>query len=361
MGLELIKPNTSIDFMGMRKVMALLSALILLVALGTILARGGLNYGIDFAGGINIQVQFDRDVDVGHLNSVLEEAGLPDSRAQQFGSADLNQYMLQIPEGVLEPEEMRSTVQEVLAGSLEAEHNIQRLEMVGPRIGDELREKALQALFFAVLLISIYISGRFEQKWGTAGIMAVGLLLGVYLLQTLGVPMIYLVVSLFLLTLGISWYLRLNYALGAVLALAHDVAITVGIFSMLGKEFEVSTVAALLTIMGYSLNDSIVVFDRIRENIRAKSELSMYDLVNTSINQTLSRTLITSGTTLLVVLSLVFLGGGVIHDFAIALLIGVIAGTYSSIYIAGSVVLTLGPTPEEGEAEEEEEYRVEAP
>jgi len=354
MGLQIIKSHTAIDFMSRRKIAAIISGIVILLGLAGIIYQGGLKFGIDFAGGINVQVKFDRDIDVGELNNVLEGAGLPDLRAQRFGQSGKHQYLLRIPSGTHAPEEVRSTIQKQLDRGLEAEHSIQRLEMVGPKVGEDLKNKAMQALFYAVLLISIYISGRFEQKWGMAGVMAGGLLAALYLLQLIGLPMGYLALAALLITVGMCWYLRLNYALGAVAALVHDIVITVCILTLLGKDFELSTVAALLTIMGYSLNDTIVNFDRVRENLRAKSPPALVEVINRSINQMLSRTLITSGTTLLVVISLVILGGGVIHDFALALLIGVIVGTYSSIYIAGSLLLGIGPTPESEESGEAE-------
>ncbi|MEF8822628.1 MAG: protein translocase subunit SecF [Desulfohalobiaceae bacterium] len=354
MGLQIIKSHTAIDFMSRRKIAAIISGIVILLGLAGIIYQGGLKFGIDFAGGINVQVKFDRDIDVGELNGVLEGAGLPELRAQRFGQSGKHQYLLRIPSGTYSPEDVRNTIQEQLDQGLEADYSIQRLEMVGPKVGEDLKNKAIQALFYAVLLISIYISGRFEQKWGVAGVMAGGLLAALYLLQLIGLPVSFLALAALLITVGMCWYLRLNYALGAVVALVHDIVITVCILTLMGKDFELSTVAALLTIMGYSLNDTIVNFDRVRENLRVKSPPPFGEVINRSINQMLSRTLITSGTTLLVVLSLVILGGGVIHDFALALLIGVIVGTYSSIYIAGSLLLGIGPTPESEESGESE-------
>ena len=348
MGLQLIKPNTRVNFMGKRKAAFVLSALVILIGVGSILLKGGLRYGIDFAGGINIQVHFEKDINVGELKSALQQTGLPDLRVQPFGLDKYNEYLLRIPVQEVSPEKVRNRVQQALQDTGEP-FSVQRLEMVGPKVGEDLQKKALKALFFAVLLISIYISGRFEQKWGIAAVMAAGLVTGLYVLQLLAVPLTFLIIAVLLITLGLCWYLQLNYALGAVVALIHDVLITMGIFSLLNKDFDLTTVAALLTIIGYSLNDTIVVFDRIRENFRAKRVPPLFDLINTSINQTLSRTLLTSGTTLMVVLSLFFLGGGVIHDFALALLVGVIVGTYSSIFVASSLLLGIGPTPEKEE------------
>ena len=351
MGLQLIRPDTRINFMGKRMLAFYLSAIVILCGIGSIIYQGGLQYGIDFSGGINIQVRFAEDIEVGKLKDAVQGGGFPDIRAQRFGMEGKNQYLLRLPVQEVEPETVRSQVKQALEQNLALGFEIQRLEMVGPKVGEDLKNKALQALFYAVLLISIYISGRFEQKWGTAAIMAGGLAGGLYLLQLLGLPLVYLIVAALLITLGLCWYLKLNYALGAVVALVHDVAITVGVFSILGKDFDLTTVAALLTIIGYSLNDTIVVFDRVRENLKTKKRVPLFDTINASINQTLSRTFLTSGTTLLVVLSLVILGGGVIHDFAVALLIGVVVGTYSSIYIASSLLLGIGPTPEEEEEE----------
>ncbi len=345
MGLQLVKPDTKIDFMSKRSIAVLISALIIILGLGSILLRGGLKFGIDFAGGINIQVQFDKAININKLKSQLKASGLPEMRVQRFGLEKHNEYLLRISEVDIPPEKLRNQVQQVLNKSIDVPGNIQRLEMVGPKVGEDLKNKALQALFYAVLLISIYISGRFEQKWITAGIMAAGLIAGLYVLELVGVPLSYLILAALLITLGLCWYLNLNYALGAVLALIHDVSITVGVFSLLGKDFNLTTVAALLTIIGYSLNDTIVVFDRIRENLQTKISKTLKTTINTSINQTLSRTILTSGTSLLVVLSLFIFGGGVIHDFALALLIGILVGTYSSIFIASSFLLGVGPSP----------------
>ena len=352
MGLQIIKPDTNIDFMSKRVWAMFASLLVLALGLGAIVFQGGLNYGIDFAGGINIQVKLDRDIQAAEVQKALRSQNMPEIRVQQLGLDQANEYLLRISSEDAKPEEMRTRVDKALSQGMEGEFSIQRLEMVGPKVGADLKNKALQALFYAVLFISIYISGRFEHKWMTAGIMAAGLLTGLYVLGLLAVPLAYLILAALLITLGLTWYLRLNYALGAVVALIHDVLITVGIFSLLGKEFDLTIVAALLTIIGYSLNDTIVIYDRIRENLRAKKALPLMQTINQSVNQTLSRTLLTSGTTILVVLCLIVLGGGVIHDFALALLIGILVGTYSSIFVASSLLLGIGPTPE---AEPEEE------
>jgi preprotein translocase subunit SecF len=211
--------------------------------------------------------------------------------------------------------------------------------MVGPKIGKDLREKALFAIFYALLFMVIYISGRFEYKWTASIIMAVSLAVGVYIISSLGMSIIWLIAVALLIAIGLCWFLRLEYALGAIVALFHDVVITLGAFSITNREITLSIVAALLTIVGYSLNDTIVVFDRIRENHKRFKNHNFESLINQSINETLSRTILTSITTLIVVVSLFILGGGVIHDFAFALLVGILVGTYSSVYVASPILL----------------------
>jgi preprotein translocase subunit SecF len=338
--------------MGKRKIALGLSGLIILVGLLSILVRGGLELGIDFAGGINVQLRFKEDIKVSRMQSALDGLDLPQIRVQQLGLEGAHEYLLRVSSTDIQAQELRSRIEQGLQENLGTGFTFQRLEMVGPKVGSDLQNKALQALFYAALLICIYISGRFEQKWFASGLMAAGLLGGVYVLQLLNVPIAYLTLAALLITLGLCWYLRLNFALGALVALIHDVLITVGLFSLLSKEFDLSIVAALLTIIGYSLNDTIVVFDRIRENLQSKLQLPFKILVNKSVNQTLSRTLLTSGTSLMVILALLILGGGVIHNFALALFIGILVGTYSSVFVAGSLLLGLGPTPEEEEQEE---------
>ncbi|MFP4168521.1 MAG: protein translocase subunit SecF [Desulfonatronovibrionaceae bacterium] len=347
MGLRIIKPDTDINFIGARKVAFALSALLITIGVISLVAKGGPRYGIDFSGGIIIQVKFDEQVNTRGLKDSLEDLELPGFSVQDFGSGQDNEYLLRTSEDKRSPEELRDEVSSQLKSSFpDNDFLIQRLEMVGPKVGSDLRSNALEALFYAVLLIAIYISGRFEKRWMTAAVMAGGLAVGVYLLKLFYLPMGFLIIAATLITLGLCWYLRLNYALGAVVALIHDVLITLGLFSLLNKEFDLSIVAAFLTIIGYSLNDTIIVFDRIRENIRGKLSTSLKENINKSINQTLSRTIMTSGTTLVVILSLFLFGGGVIHNFAFALLVGVLVGTYSSVYVASPVLLGFRPVEE---------------
>ena len=211
--------------------------------------------------------------------------------------------------------------------------------MVGPQVGKDLREKALLAMFFALLFITIYISGRFELKWMLSGVMAGALMLAVYVLTIFNVSIPFLMTAAVFVTLILFWFLELKYAMGAIVALIHDVTITVGIFSIFDKEFTLPIIAALLTIIGYSLNDTIIVFDRIRENLRKHHKQRLDVIINRSINETLGRTILTSLTTLIVLITLFVLGGGIIHDFAFAMIIGVLVGTYSSIFVASPILL----------------------
>jgi preprotein translocase subunit SecF len=206
-------------------------------------------------------------------------------------------------------------------------------------VGKDLREKALLAMFYVLLFIAIYISGRFEFKWALSGVMAGALMVAVYFLSLFHVGIPFLIVIALIVTIFLFWLLNLKYAMGAIVALIHDVTITVGVFSIFGKEFTLPIIAALLTIIGYSLNDTIIVFDRIRENLRKNYKSPLEVNINRSINETLSRTILTSGTTLIVVVALFVLGGGIIHDFAFALIVGVIVGTYSSIYVASPILI----------------------
>ncbi len=230
----------------------------------------------------------------------------------------------------------------------EANVEVRRVEMVGPKVGKDLREKALFAIFYALLFMVIYISGRFEYKWTMSIIMAASLAFGVYIISAIGMSIIWLIAAALLITIGLCWFLRLEYALGALVALFHDVIITMGAFALTNREITLPVVAALLTIVGYSLNDTIVVFDRIRENYRRQRNRDFAEVINHSINETLSRTLLTSATTLLVVGFLFILGGGVIHDFAFALLVGILVGTYSSVYVASPVLLIWSGQVSEG-------------
>ncbi|MCZ6540210.1 MAG: protein translocase subunit SecF, partial [Nitrospinae bacterium] len=264
--MELIKPQTHIDFMGKFKPALMFSVLLILAGLVSIFMHGGLKFGIDFAGGTLVQLKFENPPAIESIRSGLKEIGLADSTIQEFGSPDTILIRVERSEGKLE--EMGSRIKE----SLEQTRGftgitIERVEMVGPKVGKDLRQKALLSIVYAIIAIVIYISWRFEFQ----------------------------------------------YAIAAIIALIHDVLITIGAFSVLDKEFTLVLVAAFLTIIGYSLIDTIVIFDRIRDKTRRRSKEPLSDINNTSINQTLSRTLLTSGSTLLVVAALFFLGGEIIH------------------------------------------------
>jgi preprotein translocase subunit SecF len=339
MSFEFIRHDTKIDFVGLRKYAYVLSAILLLVSALSLMLKGGPRYGIDFAGGFNVQIKFSQKVDLDQVRTALNSPVLPGLVVQNFGDAGDHEVLLRASFADQTTNQVRDAVGAGLGKVLGATgFEIQRLEMVGPKVGADLREKALQAIFYAVLLIATYISGRFEQKWMVSGLMAAGLAAVVYVLELLNAPMSMSVIAATIATLVLCVALRLKYALGAMVALIHDVMIPLGLFSLLNKDVDLTIIAALLTIVGYSLNDTIIVYDRIRENLHAKVSPSLDVVINKSVNQTLSRTIITSGTTFVAVLALYIFGGGVIHDFALAMLLGVLAGTYSSIFVAAPVL-----------------------
>jgi len=338
--MQFIKPDININFIGQRKIALFLSGALILLTILLLLFRGGPNYGVDFAGGILIQVRFNHQVTPGEIREALRPIGMEDSIIQAFGEKGKSEYLIRVSKTNIDLSGLSNQVKQSL-NSMFGETNVEvrRVEMVGPKVGKDLREKALFAIFYAILFMVIYISGRFEYKWTMSIIMAASLAFGVYIISAIGMSIIWLIAAALLITIGLCWSLRLEYALGAIVALFHDVIITMGAFALTNREITLSIVAALLTIVGYSLNDTIVVFDRIRENYRRQRNRDFAEVINHSINETLSRTLLTSMTTLIVVVFLFILGGGVIHDFAFALLVGILVGTYSSIYVASPVLL----------------------
>jgi len=286
-----ILTNTKIDFVAKRKVAFIISACLIGIGLISLIAHGGLSLSIDFAGGTLLQVQFEKDLSVQQIRDSLDKIGWGDAEIQKFAQG--REFLIRVKK-----QEIGTTVGDQIKEAFATDFpdnafQVRREEKVGPKIGQELRGKAVWAVLYAMLGILIYISWRFEFK----------------------------------------------FAVGAIVALFHDVLITLGIFSVLNKEISLAVVAALLTIVGYSLNDTIVVFDRIREDLAVMRGKSYGDIINASINQTLSRTIITSLTTLVVVFCLFSLGGEVIRDFAFALMIGIVVGTYSSIFVASPVLL----------------------
>ncbi|MCF8110284.1 MAG: protein translocase subunit SecF [Desulfobacteraceae bacterium] len=340
--MEFIKPGINIDFIGKRTIGYLISAILIATSLLTLLILGGPRYGIDFAGGTLVQVRFDREVSIAEVKAGLDELSMTAPTVQSYGPSEENEYLVRTGEALATGDDFSERITEALATSTGAEAQIRRVEMVGPQVGETLREKALLALFYALIFITIYISGRFELKWMVSAVTAGVLILAVYLFSLIGVSIPVLILVALMASLLLFWQLHLRYAMGAIVALIHDVIITVGIFTILGKEFSLPIVAALLTIIGYSLNDTIVVFDRIRENFRRYARRGTAENINRSVNETLSRTILTSVTTLIVLLCLFFLGGDIIHDFALALIIGVLVGTYSSVFVASPILLVLG-------------------
>jgi len=280
--------------MGQRKPALIFSGLLLLVSLVSIGVRG-LDYGIDFTGGTLIEVGYPQSADLVQVRSDLAAAGFPEAVVQYFGTT--HDVLVRLaPRGDLSKAELSSDVLLVLKQNGGDDMQLRRVEFVGPQVGEELTEQGGLAMLIALGAILVYVTLRFQWK----------------------------------------------FSLGAVAALFHDVIITIGFFSVLGLEFNLTVLAAVLAVIGYSLNDTIVVFDRVRENFRTMRKGTPIEIFNASLNQTLSRTLITSLTTLLVLAALFFLGGELIHEFAIALIVGVIIGTYSSIYVASTTALALG-------------------
>lgn len=338
--MEFIKPGINIDFVGRRKFAFVLSLVLILIGIAALVWRGGGLYGIDFAGGTIVQIRFKDPTNANMIRQGLKPIGLERSAIQRFGGEGDNVFLIRTDISWSKLANLSKEVKDNLENVYGKETvTVERVEMVGPKVGEDLRQKALLAIYYALLFIAIYISGRFELKWMPALIMAGALIMGIYILRTVGMSIPMLIVAALVITMACCWVLRLKFALGAVTALIHDVLITVGAFAIANKEFDLTVVAALLTIIGYSLNDTIIVFDRIRENLRKGRKRDFAEVVNSSINQTLSRTILTSGTTIIVVTALFILGGGVIHDFAFALIVGVIVGTYSSIFVASPVLI----------------------
>jgi preprotein translocase SecF subunit len=281
--------GTKFNFLGHRRGAFILSLVLILAGVISLIAHGGPKLGIDFRGGILLQVQFANPIQAQDIRDALSEVGFGDAEIQHFGGD--REAIIRVGE------EGGDVTDEILAALADmAPDNpaeVRRVELVGPKVGRELRSTATRAILFALVLILIYISVRFEFK----------------------------------------------FAVGAVAALVHDVLITLGVFSLAGLEVTLPVIAALLTIVGYSLNDTIVIYDRIREDRRKMYGKSFVDIVNTSLNESLSRTIVTSLTTLIVVACLFVFGGEVIRDFAFALMIGIIVGTYSSLYVASPLVV----------------------
>lgn len=288
-----------IDFLGKRKIALVFSSLLIIVSIASFIMNG-LKLGIDFTGGTLIEMGFQQTADLTALRSSLDKEGFIDVSVQNFGTAKDVLIRIKPREGISHAKLSSKILYAVNVNTTQSA-SIRRVEFVGPQVGDELTEDGGLALLYSMFGILLYIAWRFEYK----------------------------------------------FSLGSVVALIHDVIITLGVFSVLQMEFDLTVLAAILAVIGYSLNDTIVVYDRIRENFRTLRKDVAENIINISLNQTLSRTLMTSLTTILVLVALAFLGGEIIHNFAICLLIGVGIGTYSSIYVASSIVMALGISRED--------------
>ncbi|WP_457668619.1 protein translocase subunit SecF [Thiolapillus sp.] len=289
-----LSSSLNIDFMGKRKLAMAFSITLVVIALAS-LAMRGLVFGIDFTGGTLIEVGYSQDADLEQARQVLAENGFAEAQVQQFGTPKDVLIRLAPREGV-KSSELSDKVFGLLSKQVGGKVELRRVEFVGPQVGDELTEDGALAVLVSLIAILMYVAVRFEWR----------------------------------------------FAVGSVVALVHDVTITLGFFSLFQLEFDLTVLAAVLAVIGYSLNDTIVVFDRIRENFRKIRKGDSEEIINASLNQTLSRTIVTSLTTLIVLLALFLIGGEIIHNFSLALILGIVVGTYSSIYVASSAVLMLG-------------------
>ncbi|MGY6555389.1 MAG: protein translocase subunit SecF [Wenzhouxiangella sp.] len=315
--MDIIKTNTNIDFMSVRKHALILSVIVLLIGVFALATRG-INFGLDFTGGTLIEVSYPAPPELGDVRQALVDVGFGDFTVQTFGSA--REIVVRMPADQDDGTgaDLSTQVLNALAAQ-EPGIDLRRVEFVGPQVGQELAEQGGLALLYAIIGVLLYVSFRFQWR----------------------------------------------FAVGAVGALVHDVLLIVGILALFQVNFDLTVVAAILAVIGYSLNDTIVLYDRMRENFRIKRKGTPAELCNLSINQMLSRTLMTSVTTLLVLIALFYFGGEIIHAFAFTLIVGVIVGTYSSIYIAGNLAILLGaskqdlmPVEKEGADQPDQEVEV---
>ncbi len=291
--MHFFKKDTHFNFMAKRKWALAFSAILLTVSIVSLVGKG-LNFGLDFTGGTLLEVGYPQAVELAGIRKSLSEAHYGHAVVQHFGTA--RDVLVRVaPREGISSSEIGDAILKVLKESSDGEATMRRQEYVGPQVGDELRDDGGLAMIIALGCVLVYVMMRFEWR----------------------------------------------FAVGSVAALIHDVLITLGCFALFQWDFDLTVLAAVLAVIGYSLNDTIVVFDRIRENFRRMRKVSAVEVVNTSLNQTLSRTLMTSITTLLVVLAMLFLGGELIHGFALVLVVGILVGTYSSIYVASITALAL--------------------
>lgn len=293
--MEFFKQNTQIDFMAQRKAAAILSTVLFVLSLLS-LTLYGLNWGLDFTGGTQIQLAFPEEANLNQIRDHLQTAGFAEAEVKSYGTSKDVLVTLMPKANAGDNFNKEAIVKQILTVLPEAK--VQQVDYIGPQVGKELATKGALAIVIALLGTMIYIALRFEFR----------------------------------------------FAIGSTVALIHDPVLILGIFSFLHIEFNLIALAAVLTVIGYSLNDTIVIFDRVRENFRKMRKAAPIDVINQSINQTLSRTIMTSVLTLMVVLALFFLGGSMLYGFSLALIIGIVVGTYSSIYVAGSLSLALGLT-----------------
>ena len=292
--MEIFKPDINFDFVGKRKLALIISLVLVAIGIVSLVVKGGPSYGIDFAGGTLVQIKFTETTSAAKLRSTLEGLDLQGLTIQQVGDDAANEFLIRAQESGANLENFAAKIQAALIKDYGAgKSEIRRTEMVGPQVGKDLRNKGAQAIFFAIIGMLVYITFRFEFRFGA----------------------------------------------GAVIALFHDVLIVLGLFSLLNLEIDLTVIAGFLALVGYSVNDTVIVCDRIRENLGKLHTRPLIEIINRSINETLSRTVMTSGLTLLAVLALFLFGGSVIHNFAFALLVGIIIGTYSSIFIASPVLI----------------------
>jgi preprotein translocase subunit SecF len=288
--MELIKPGIHLDFVGKMKYAITFSVILAVIAIASIIFHGGLNLGIDFAGGSIIQIKFQKVISADQIRTALKSTKLENSTIQQFG---VNEFLIRTHESFSDQKVLAENLENPLTAAFNKDYEIRRVEVVGSKVGMDFQRKALFAVVLSWIAMLIYITWRFEFR----------------------------------------------YALGGIIALVHDVLIIIGTVSIFNIEFTLSILAAVFFIIGFSINDTIVVLDRVRENVKLNPKQKLGDIINMSVNQTLSRTILTSLTVFLTVLALWKFGGAVIHDFAFSLLVGVVFGTYSSVFISCPIVL----------------------
>ncbi len=295
--MELIKPGTRIDFMGKRRKAIFVSIVLIVISIGSLIYHKGPNWGVEFTGGTEIHIKLAKDLSIKDIKNTLDATGYPPEVVQQLGLSGDREYLIRFSPDLIkfdQIQDFQSELEKIMATNESFKGgSIQRVDYIGPRVGKELISKAIISILLGCVGILIYVMIRFE----------------------------------------------FGFAMGAVIALIHDTVITLGAISIMDKEFTLALVAGLLTVIGYSVNDTIIIYDRIRENMKKSGKLGIKEVVNVGVNQTLTRTILTSFTVFLVLIPLFIFGGSVIHDFAFTLIVGAIVGTYSSIFIASAFVV----------------------